>query len=535
MSPVSDTGLPDMRIDENEFFRQATLRICGSLDIEEAMERCLQYLEDVMPVDQISLHSYEGGLGAARTIVLAGHGGGKKMDILTPLSPKMREKIDSQDFSDALIINRPDLGSVSVQIINRPELDPLADLVLYFSGSLDTSNMLMRLEQGGAYLGVVAVAAKGRDRYTKEHARLISLLYEPFSIALSNALRHQDLLRLKDVLSDDNRYLHRQLLHLSGEEIVGVDSGLGDVMELVERVAFLDSPVLLLGETGVGKDVIANAIHYSSGRKDGPFIKVNCGAIPETLIDSELFGHEKGAFTGAVGQSRGCFERANRGTIFLDEIGELPLAAQVRLLRVIQYREIQRVGGSAPVSVDLRVVAATHRDLEGMVKEERFREDLWFRLNVFPISVPPLRARKADIPALLRHFIVRKSRDLKIPASPIIEAGAIDLLMNYHWPGNVRELENVVERALILSGGAPLSFSRLLRLTDQGRDTPSGGETDEPLSLNRAMARHIRRILDLAKGRIHGPGGAADLLEINPSTLRSKMEKLGIPYGRRRK
>ncbi len=220
------------------------------------------------------------------------------------------------------------------------------------------------------------------------------------------------------MLADDNRYLHRELFRLAGDEIVGADFGLKGAMEMVRQVASLNSPVLLLGETGVGKDVIANAIHYSSPRKDGPFVKVNCGAIPETLLDSELFGHEKGAFTGALSQRRGRFERANKGTIFLDEIGELPSQAQVRMLRVLQYKEIERVGGTNPISVDIRLIAATNRDLEEMVRAKQFREDLWFRLNVFPIRIPPLRERREDIPALVRHFIERKSRELRLSALP---------------------------------------------------------------------------------------------------------------------
>ena len=218
---------------------------------------------------------------------------------------------------------------------------------------------------------------------------------------------------------------------------------------MVRLVASLNSPVLLLGETGVGKEVIANAIHYSSPRKDGPFIKVNCGAIPDTLIDSELFGHEEGAFTGATTKKRGRFERAHKGTILLDEIGELPPPAQIRLLRVIQNKEVERVGGTKPIPVDIRVIAATHRNLKEMVSKNEFREDLWFRLNVFPITIPPLRERKEDIHALVQHFAERKSKELKFHTVPTLATGAIDRLKSYHWPGNVRELENVVERALI--------------------------------------------------------------------------------------
>jgi transcriptional regulator with GAF, ATPase, and Fis domain len=383
-------------------------------------------------------------------------------------------------------------------------------------------------------LGALVLLAEGRGRFSDEHARLFSLLNEPFAIALSNTLKHQEVLRLKDLLADDNRYLHHELLRLSGEEIVGAEFGLKGVMAMVQQVASLNSPVLLLGETGVGKDVIANAIHYSSPRKDGPFIKVNCGAIPETLLDSELFGHEKGAFTGALSQKRGRFERASQGTIFLDEIGELPPQAQVRMLRVLQYKEIERVGGTSPIPVDIRLIAATNRDLEEMTKAKQFREDLWFRLNVFPIKIPPLRERKEDIPALVHYFIGRKSRELRLPAPPPLAAGIIDRLTTYHWPGNVRELENVIERALILSKGKPLTFDDLFGGKADDRSSVPAGPEDQPVKLDEVMSRHIRRVLEMTNGKVHGKGGAAELLGINPSTLRNRMNQLGIPYGRRR-
>ncbi len=228
-------------------------------------------------------------------------------------------------------------------------------------------------------------------------------------------LRHQEVSRLKDMLADDNRYLFEELRSASGDEIIGSDFGLKAVMEMVQQVAPLDSPVLLLGETGTGKEVIANAIHYSSPRKDGPFIKVNCGAIPETLLDSELFGHEKGAFTGAVSQKRGPIRTGQQGHDLPGRDRRTSLAqAQVRLLHVLQTKEIERVGGTSSIPVDIRIISATHRNLEEMIASGRFREDLWFRLNVFPIMIPPLRQRREDIPALVHHFIERKSKELKL-------------------------------------------------------------------------------------------------------------------------
>ncbi|MFQ5792189.1 MAG: sigma-54 interaction domain-containing protein [Acidobacteriota bacterium] len=349
---------------------------------------------------------------------------------------------------------------------------------------------------------------------------------------MSNALEHREVLRLKDMLADDNRYLQRELWRLSGEDIVGAQFGLREVMELVRQVASLDSPVLLLGETGVGKDVIANAIHYSSPRKSGPLIRVNCGAIPETLLDSELFGHEKGAFTGALAQRRGRFERADKGSIFLDEIGELPPQAQVRLLRVLQSREIERIGGSRPITVDIRVIAATHRKLQSMVKANEFREDLWFRLNVFPIEIPPLRERESDIPALVQHFIDLKTKQLKLPTRPQLAPGAIDRLMDYDWPGNVRELENVVERTLILSKGNELTFEHVHLVQAEPETATMPREPRGSYNLDEIISKHIRGVLKMTKGRVHGPGGAAGLLGVNASTLRHRMNKLGIAYGR---
>jgi DNA-binding NtrC family response regulator len=348
-------------------------------------------------------------------------------------------------------------------------------------------------------------------------------------------LRHLEVLRLKDMLADDNRYLFAELRSALGEEIVGADFGLKDVMRMVRQVAPLDSPVLLLGETGTGKEVIANAIHYSSPRKDGPFIKVNCGAIPETLLDSELFGHEKGAFTGAISQKRGRFERADRGTIFLDEIGELPAQAQVRLLRVLQTKEIERVGGTSPIVVDIRIISATHRDLQEMIASGRFREDLWFRLNVFPITIPPLRQRREDIPALLHHLMERKSKELKLAERPELAPGVLDRFMAYDWPGNVRELENLIERALIQSRGGALSFETLFetQIPASHEVIRGEGQNSTLLSLDEMTVQHIRQALQMAGGKINGPGGAAQLLGLHPNTLRTKMSKLGIPYGRR--
>ncbi|MCP4660029.1 MAG: sigma-54 factor interaction domain-containing protein, partial [bacterium] len=254
-----------------------------------------------------------------------------------------------------------------VLVINKPDEEPIARCILKALGVPSSSVMSLPLIVEGQIGGALALIAAGDDRFDEYHARLYATLKEPFFVAMSNTLKHDEVVRLKDLLADDNRYLHRELLRISGDEIVGADFGLREVMHKVRQVAPTESPVLLTGETGAGKDVIANAIHLGSPRRDGPFIPVNCGAIPESLLDSELFGHEKGAFTGALSRKRGRFERAHKGTILLDEIGDMPIEAQVRLLRVLQHREIERVGGTERIPVDIRIIAATNQDLASMV------------------------------------------------------------------------------------------------------------------------------------------------------------------------
>jgi transcriptional regulator with GAF, ATPase, and Fis domain len=296
-----------------------------------------------------------------------------------------------------------------------------------------------------------------------------------------------------------------------------------------------------LGETGTGKEMIARAIHNLSARREGPFVTVNCGAIPESLMDSELFGHEKGAFTGALSLKRGRFERANGGTVFLDEVGELHPEAQVRLLRVVQEKEIERVGGTKPIKVDIRVIAATNRDIKRMVQTQQFREDLYFRLEVFPITLPPLRDRKSDIPSLVHYFMQKKSREIGLRSIPSLAPGALERLMAYSWPGNVRELENAVERALIISRGEHLTFNYLEAPVQSGSPLESSAistpypdlQNGKSLSLDEILSHHIRRVLKMTDGRVGGEGGAADLLQINPSTLRKRMKKLHIPFGRK--
>ena len=515
-------------IDENEFFREVTLRICGNLEIEAGLRACIEFLSRHMPADTVYLERHEPDLGAIRLVARANADRGRRMDRLVPFPEQAKAAMAEMEQEWQAGTLPP------VLVINKPQEEPVTRCLLEALGEPSSSAMSLPLIVENRVAGALTLLAEGDDRFDEHHVRLYATLKEPFFVAMSNTLEHEEVVKLKDRLFDDNRYLHRELLRISGDEIVGADFGLREVMGQVRQVAPTESPVLLTGETGVGKDVIANAIHLGSPRRDGPFIPVNCGAIPESLLDSELFGHEKGAFTGALARKRGRFERAHKGTILLDEIGEMPLQAQVRLLRVLQHREIERVGGTDRIPVDIRIIAATNQNLAERVQAGRFREDLYFRLNVFPIVVPALRDRSSDIPALVQHLIERKTRELKIADTPHLAAGAIDDLMAYDWPGNVRELENVVERGMILHRGEPLSFHDPgTSFRGQASATPSV-TAREPLDLDTVVAQHSRRVLAVTGGKIHGPGGAGELLAVNPNTLRYKMRKLGIPFRKHR-
>jgi formate hydrogenlyase transcriptional activator len=329
-----------------------------------------------------------------------------------------------------------------------------------------------------------------------------------------------------DELESQNVYLREALdtdLHFG--ELLGRSEAMQAVVRAIELVAQTNSSVLLLGETGTGKELIARAIHRVSHRKAAPLVKVNCGALPATLIESELFGHERGAFTGAVQQRKGKFELAHRGTLFLDEVGELPLDAQVKLLRALQEREFERVGGSHTVKVDTRVIAATNRDLAAEVAKGGFRSDLYFRLNIFPIRVPSLRERRGDIPLLANHFVREFAARMGRPIARI-DGRALERMMRYDWPGNVRELANILERAVILCQ------SRVLGEEHLGLPQRAVLNVDPAISTLEDMERrHIQRALEQTGGTLAGPQGAAALLGLNRSTLWSRMKKLGIEAG----
>jgi formate hydrogenlyase transcriptional activator len=351
--------------------------------------------------------------------------------------------------------------------------------------------------------------------------------------------------RLKEQLSIENESL-RQQIESSRElsQLVGQSSGLRDTMRLVERVAATESTVLIVGETGTGKELIARAIHRLSARRDGPLVKVNCAALPSALVESELFGHEKGAFTGALQQRAGHFERAQGGTLLLDEVSELPLESQAKLLRVLQEKELERVGGNTTLSLDVRLIAATNRDLRALVRQGRFRSDLYFRLHVVPVPVPRLADRRGDIPALADHFRRQLERRWGRRLGPLSER-ALARLSAYDWPGNVRELSNVIERAALLNDGASLDITdELLAFSEESVAVPASAvapaclevpsDREQPRSarsfstLAQLERAHILRALEATHWRLAGPEGAGALLDMHPNTLRHRMKKLNI-------
>jgi formate hydrogenlyase transcriptional activator len=380
-------------------------------------------------------------------------------------------------------------------------------------------------------LGVLGVGRLKEVPYTSEEQELLCHTANQIAIAVENALAYREIETLKNKLASEKVYLEEEIKY-NFAEIVGQSRALKKVLQQVETVAPTDSAVLLCGETGTGKELIARAIHDLSGRRERTLVKLNCAAIPTGLLESELFGHEKGAFTGAIAQRLGRFELANKGTLLLDEIGEIPLDLQPKLLRVLQEHEFERLGSSRTIKTDARLIAATNCDLLQMVAEKRFRSDLFYRLNVFPINIPPLRERIEDIPLLAGYFAKKHSLRMNKRIDTISKE-TIDVLCSYHWPGNVRELENFIERAVILTSDSELQapLNELLSTSSNGSESLSSGPaalTAKSSSLEDVERAHIEDVLRQTRGVIGGKGGAAEILGLPISTLRNRMKKLGL-------
>jgi formate hydrogenlyase transcriptional activator len=372
----------------------------------------------------------------------------------------------------------------------------------------------------GTALGTLNVGSRLPDRFQSEDLGFFTQVAGQVSIALDNALSYKRIEELNERLAEEKVYLEDEIRTDNRfEEIVGQSRALKSTLKQLETVAPTDSTVLIYGETGTGKELLARAIHDLSSRKQATFVKLNCAAIPTGLLESELFGHEKGAFTGAIAQRIGRFELANHGTIFLDEVGEIPIELQSKLLRVLQEREFERLGSSRTIRTDARLVAATNRDLAQLVEQRLFRADLYYRLNVFPMTAPPLRERRDDIPLLVRYFVQQYARRMnrKITSIP---TEAMNALARYHWPGNIRELQNFIERAVILSTGSTLHVPV--------RELKGGPVGASVVTLEAAEREAIQRALHDAGGKVGGPAGAAAKLGMKRTTLQAKMRKLGI-------
>ncbi|MGC2404048.1 MAG: sigma 54-interacting transcriptional regulator [Acidobacteriaceae bacterium] len=407
-------------------------------------------------------------------------------------------------------------------VLNR--LDPAGvppEMYAKASGEGINSFCEMPLISRDRSLGVLALASREENAFDREATAFLAQVAQQVAIGVENALAYGEIADLKDKLAQQKLYLEDEIRgEMDFEGIVGQSSALRHVLNLVETVAPSDSTVLLLGETGTGKELIARAIHDRSHRKERTFVKLNCAAIPTGLLESELFGHERGAFTGAIAQKIGRLELADQGSLFLDEVGDIPVEIQPKLLRALQEREFERLGSNRTKKVDVRLVAATNRDLEKMMENREFRSDLYYRLNVFPIRIPPLRERPEDIPLLVRYFTQKYSR-LMNKEIESIPAAAMRKLSSWHWPGNIRELENFIERSVILTHGAALQ-APIAELTNNGRTTPVGGTREE-------MERdEIVRILKTTNGRVAGIDGAAARMGLKRTTLIARMKKLGV-------
>lgn len=483
---------------------------CRHIDVADSIADLAGAINAAAPLDAMWIFSLAGG----RCTLAASWGNAPKLPFV---EQRDAESIERFIRRGGLAIFHPERPG---QNLLRPLAPALGDRRVVCGA----------LARDGTPEGVAVWRLAHDADLTDDVSTVLTASLEPLAAALDTSNRFHELESLRRAAEADRQAALRRLgRDTLDEEIIGARAGLRAVLERVDLVAKSDVPTLILGETGSGKEVIARAIHDRSARHDGPFLRVNCGAIPPELIDSQLFGHERGAFTGATEQRRGWFERADTGTLFLDEVGELPPAAQVRLLRVIQEGTLERVGGQATVRVDCRIIAATHRDLPGMVRAGTFREDLWYRLAVFPIVLPPLRERREDLRDLATHFARRASMRFGLPDFTITDDD-LAALARYDWPGNVRELATVIDRAALLGSNGRLALASAMAappLLPARSDTGAGASSDIA-PLDDAVRAHIRAALARARGKVEGPRGAAEMLRVNPNTLRSKMRKLGI-------
>ncbi|EML6553888.1 formate hydrogenlyase transcriptional activator FlhA [Klebsiella michiganensis] len=516
-SRVSNNVDYDLLCRERDNFRilvAITNAVLSRLDIDELVSEVAKEIHRYFRIDAIS-------------VVLRSNRKGKLNIYSTHYLDASHPVHDQSEVDEAGTLTERVFKSKEMLLLNLHQHDPLAPyekmLFEMWDNKIQTL-CLLPLMSGNTLLGVLKLAQCDEKVFTTTNLKLLRQIAERVSIAIDNALAYREIQRLKERLVDENLALTEQLNNVESEfgEIIGRSEAMNSVLKQVEMVAQSDSTVLILGETGTGKELIARAIHNLSGRNSRRMVKMNCAAMPAGLLESDLFGHERGAFTGASAQRIGRFELADKSSLFLDEVGDMPVELQPKLLRVLQEQEFERLGSNKLIHTDVRLIAATNRDLKQMVADREFRSDLYYRLNVFPIHLPPLRERPEDIPLLVKAFTFKIARRLgrNIDSIP---AETLRLLSRMEWPGNVRELENVIERAVLLTRGSVLQLS----LPEMSIETeplaaevlPEEGEDEYQL---------IVRVLKESNGVVAGPKGAAQRLGLKRTTLLSRMKRLGI-------
>ncbi len=546
-------------IDGFDFLQNLVSSINSSPHLPEAMNTTFAYLKKHLPIAAISLHRFILPLHAIHMDFLLADDGFHEIGKIMSLDQEDIIYLQAHEQSEDTHCGQSWITDQFAHKFNKF----LSDYIPLH----DRSFLVAILKAGEETVGHLVLIGNRADCFLQEHVKLIEMMRSSIGITMKNLLQHQKIQTLKVLIADKEK--HNSTLQQNMRiPIVGSEGGLKHAVKLIKQVAISSAPVLITGETGTGKELIADAIQYSSSRRNGPYLKVNCGAIPANLIESELFGHQKGAFTGAVSDRIGKFELAKGGTLFLDEIGELALHSQVHLLRVLEDNVLQRVGGNNPIQLDVRIIAATNRSLEDMIHAGTFRKDLYHRLNVFVVDLPPLRDRLQDLPLLIDYFIKKLSHKLNITSDIKIAQNSIKYLHDYHWPGNVRELRNLIERALTLSPQENINLAEYLPYLSENALIESGNQnfikkmihdevlailssnnpcktpqtskfshpvnektfTEESLALDDVIANHIRKVLKECNYKINGKGGAAEVLKVNPSTLRKKMQKLNIRF-----
>jgi formate hydrogenlyase transcriptional activator len=516
-----------------ELLLNLTTRITSTLDLREVLRAIAANIREVIHADAVVVALPDVASGKYRAFAVDfPHGKGViKEELLVTPSAAAKKAMDT--MMPVVIDNRErdDLSPEVHEVVAAEEIEAICNIPLV---------------NHGRALGILSILRMTNNPFSIADVDFLTRASGQIAIAVENALAYREISELKDKLAQEKIYLEEEFRNEMGfEQIIGNSSALKHVLQLVETAAPSDSTVLLLGETGTGKELIARAIHDRSRRKQRTLVKLNCAAIPTGLVESELFGHEKGAFTGAIAQKIGRLELADQGTLFLDEVGDIPIEIQPKLLRALQEREFERLGSTHTRKVNVRMVAATNRDLEEMVANKEFRSDLYYRLNVFPIRIPPLRNRREDIPVLVSFFVQKFAKEMqkRIEAVP---AASMKGLTAWDWPGNIRELENFIERAVLLTRGksldVPLADLRKTTKigvspeTDQLQGKQAAGETESSQSDKNSIADEYTRkqrdqivqALTACRGRVGGSDGAAARLGMNRTTLLSRMKKFGV-------